>query len=264
MTATEDITTTNNRYTIRFTSNDEKNYIQESILKSGISPGIFIKNAVDSLLLQQQDGNSKAKKVIAKIDDLTQRLNHMLRSEALAALELEKQAQEKLQDIEKLKEELEQEKLGLEEKLKREFEQKVSQLQEISLQKELQKQQSFSEKIAECENEKLDLKEQLEEIQAKYNKVFQELTVFKKQLEDKIKLLIKHEEQEFDLKKKVIDLEEKVKKHDIDTLRIQKLEIENAVLQERIEALKNEDKLKQQMIELQIKMNDKKSIIELD
>jgi hypothetical protein len=253
-----------NRYTIRFASNDEKKFIQESILKSGIQSGTFIKNAVDSFLLQQHEDNSKSKKVIAKIDDLTHRLNQMLRSEALAALELEKQSHEKLQEIETLKEELELEKTTVEEKLKREFEQKVSQLQEISLQKERQQQQSFSEKIAECENEKLDLKEQLEEIQAKYNKVFQELTVFKKQLEDKIKLLIKHEEQEFDLKKKVIDLEEKVKKHDIDTLRIQKLEIENAVLQERIEALKNEDKLKQQMIELQLKMSDKKNIVEID
>lgn len=241
------------RYTIRFASNEEKNFVQEAISKSGLSPGVLVKKAIEMQLLLQNNEDSKTKKLIGKIDELTHRLNQMLRAEALAALELETQAEEKLKQLEAEKEDLEKERVALEGQFRELFKQKEIELKDEYDKKWEEKEQEYQLESKELNSKILSLKDKIENDESYLNKLNSEFNILKKQFEDKIKLLNSYEIRELDLTKKNLELEERLKKSEIDHLSLQKLEIDKAVLLEKLESIKKEEALKRENLELKLK-----------
>lgn len=241
------------RYTIRFASSEEKNFVQEAISKSGLSPGVLVKKAIEMQLLSQNNEDSKTKKLIGKIDELTHRLNQMLRAEALAALELETQAEEKLKQLEAEKEDLEKERLALEGQFRELFKQKEIELKDEYDKKWEEKEQEYQLESKELNSKILSLKDKIENDESFLNKLNSEFNILKKQYEDKIKLLKSYEIRELDLTKKNLELEERLKKSEIDYLSLQKLEIDKAVLLEKLESIKKEEALKRENLELKLK-----------
>ena len=217
------------KYQFRCTT-EERDFFQEEVAKSGLKPLQFFKTAIETLKVQSSPEESSQKKALTEIDNLTNRLNQINRSQLILAFEMQEQAKNELQELNKAKEEFEDYKKSLELKLWDEFDLKSKEVEakfNISL---LQKEELQKLEIEEKEKEFLTLKEEIENQSAKYNKILNDYVVLNKQFDDKNKLNIAYEEREYEAKKRIMELEAKVKKHDVLIETIHKLEIQNAVL----------------------------------
>lgn len=235
---------------------DDKKFFQEVSAKFNMPVSQVLRLAFENLLLNDET-NSESKKVIQEVDLLTTRLNQLIKAQLYIAFEAQQQSKSELLKLLEEKESLNQFSEVLKNSLEQEYEQKTKEFESQCNETFHHNLSELNAQLSQKEKENFTLLENIEKLNADNGTQSQQLSLMQKELIDKNKLLNTYEEREFDLKKKVFELEEKVKSQNIDTLRIQKLEVENAVLQERIEALKNEDKLKQQFIELQLKMSEK-------
>ncbi|KAB8035638.1 hypothetical protein GCL60_16960 (plasmid) [Silvanigrella paludirubra] len=225
------------RIQFRCTSVEERDFFQNEINRSGMKPQQYFKAAVEALKMQVLPEESEQKKALAEVDMLTNRLNQINRSQLIIAFEMQDQAKKELQELNCEKEEFEEYKKNLEVKLGEEFEANSKDVEvkfnaAIALKEEHQKQE-----LEVKEKEMLSLREGIENQEAKYNKLLNDYVVLNKQFDDKNKLNIAYEEREFEAKKRIMVLEEKLKKYDLMFDSTRKLEIENAVLKAQNESL---------------------------
>lgn len=225
------------RIQFRCSSIEERDFFQNEINKSGMKPQQYFKAAVEAFKMQVLPEESEQKKVLSEVDSLTNRLNQLNRSQLIIAFEMQEQAKKELQELNCEKEEFEEYKKSLEVKLWDEFDLKSKETEArfdtIFAQKEERQKQELDAK----EKEMLSLREEIENQGAKYNKLLNDYFVLNKQFDDKNKLNIAYEEREFDYKKRIIELDEKLKKYDLMFDSTRKLEIENAVLKAQNESL---------------------------
>jgi len=234
------------KYQFRCTS-EERDYFQEEVAKSGLKPLQFFKTAVENLKIQSSPEESEQKKALAEVDNLTNRLNQINRAQLILAFEMQDQAKKSWQDLHKEREEFAEYKNNLEVKLEEEFEVKRKDI-EVKFNATIAQNEEHQKSELELkEKEMLSLREEIENQGAKQNKILNDYVVLSKQFDDKNKLNIAYEEREFEAKKRIMDLEEKLKKQDFMFESIRKLEIENAVLKAQ-----NEN-LSQQILKLESK-----------
>lgn len=225
------------RIQFRCTSVEERDFFQNEINKSGMKPQQYFKAAVEAFKMQTLPEESKQKKVLSEVDLLTNRLNQMNRSQLILAFEMQEQAKKELQELHCEREEFEEYKKSLEVKLGEEFDHKSKNIEAHFNTALAQKEERQKQELEIKEKEMLSLKEEIENHGAKYNKLLNDYVVLNKQFDDKNKLNIAYEEREFDAKKKIMELEEKLKKQDLMFDSMRKLEIENAVLKAQNESL---------------------------
>ena len=242
------------RIQFRCSSIEERDFFQNEINRSGMKPQQYFKAAVEAFKMQSLPEESEQKKALAEVDLLTNRLNQINRSQLILAFEMQEQAKKDLQELNKAKEEFEDYKKSLEVKLWDEFDHKgkniEAQFNTLLAQKEERQKQELEEK----EKENLSLREEIENQSAKYNKLLNDYVTLNKLFDDKNKLNIAYEEREYEAKKKILEFEDKLKKHDILIETIHKLEIQNAVLISKNENL-NEQILKFEKKEIKIEDN---------
>ena len=225
------------RIQFRCTSVEERDFFQNEINKSGMKPPQYFKAAVDAFKMQALPEESEQKKALSEVDALTNRLNQINRSQLILAFEMQDQAKKELQELNKEREEFENYKKSLEVKLWEEFEVKSKDVEVKFNAAMAQKEERQKQELEVKENEMLSLREEVENQGSKYNKILNDYVVLNKQFDDKNKLNIAYEEREFDSKKRIMELEEKLKKYDLMFDSTRKLEIENAVLKTKNEGL---------------------------
>lgn len=243
----------NKTYSVRCSTFEEKTFLHNAVQKSGLSPATFIKSAVEAFLIQNNEEEKEVKKAFAEVDNIINRLSQLTKSEFIKAFEMQRQAKKELQELDVQTNELEASKINLGADLKDEFEKKIKENDEKYNAIIAQKEECFNNEFEAINKENISLREKIESEESKYNKVLNELNALKKQHEDKTKLLNSYEEREFDLRKKVMNLEEQLKKSEIDTLKIHELKISNAVLTEKCESIKREETAKRDYLELHLK-----------
>nr|BFD33532.1 hypothetical protein GTC16762_31510 [Pigmentibacter ruber] len=241
------------RIQFRCSSIEEREFFQNEINRSGMKPQQYFKAAVEAFKMQTLPEESEQKKALAEVDILTNRLNQLNRSQLLIAFEMQEQAKKELQELNRERGEFEEYKKGLEGKLQEEFERKNQELEAKFTDLVLQNKEKQRFELEAKEKEILSLRDIIENQEAKMNQLLSDLAILKKQLEDKNKLNSAYEEREFEAKKKIMELEERLKKAELNALSIQKLEIDKAVLLEKLESIKKEEALKRENIELKLK-----------
>ncbi len=224
------------KYQFRCTP-EERDFFQEEVAKSGLKPLQFFKTAIETLKVQSSSEESSQKKTLTEIDNLTNRLNQINRSQLILAFEMQEQAKKDLQELNKTKEEFEEYKKSFEVKLWDEFDHKSKNIEAQFNTSLAQKEERQKQELEEKEKENLSLREEIENQSAKYNKLLNDYVVLNKQFDDKNKLNIAYEEREFDSKKRIMEFEEKLKKYDLMFDLMRKLEIQNAVLKSQNESL---------------------------
>lgn len=269
MTLEETNSKIDSKYQFRCTP-EERDFFQEEVARSGLKPLQFFKTAVETLKVQNTPEESEQKKALAEVDILTNRLNQLNRSQLMIAFEMQEQAKKELQELNKERGEFEEYKKGLEAKLSEDFERKNQELEAKFNDLVLQNEEKQKFELEAKEKETLSLRDALENQEAKMNQLLSDLAILKKQFEDKNKLNIAYEEREFESRKRIMELEERIKKAELNSLSIQKLEIDKAVLMEKIEFIKKEEALKREYLELKLKgthekmTNDKNNLKEKD
>ena len=241
------------RIQFRCSSIEERDFFQNEINRSGMKPQQYFKAAVEAFKMQALPEESEQKKALAEVDLLTNRLNQINRSQLMIAFEMQEQAKKELQELNRERGEFEEYKKGLEDKLQEEFKQKNQELEAKFNDLVLQNEEKQRFELQTKEKEILTLRDALENQEAKMNQLLSDHLILKKQFEDKNKLNIAYEEREFESKKKIMELEERLKKSELNSLSIQKLEIDKAVLLEKLESIKKEEALKRENIELKLK-----------
>lgn len=252
MTIEETNSKIDSKYQFRCTP-EERDFFQEEVARSGLKPLQFFKTAVETLKVQNTPEESEQKKALAEVDILTNRLNQLNRSQLMIAFEMQEQAKKELRELNKERGEFEEYKKGLEDKLQEEFKQKNQELEAKFNALVLQNEEKQRLELEAKEKETLSLRDALENQEAKINKLLNEYAILQKQLDDKNKLNIAYEDREFEAKKKIMELEDRLKKAELNALSIQKLEIDKAVLLEKLESIKKEEALKRENIELKLK-----------
>lgn len=231
------------RIQFRCSSVEERDFFQNEINRSGMKPQQYFKAAVEAFKMQALPEESEQKKALAEVDILTNRLNQINRSQLMIAFEIQEQAKKELQELNRERGELEEYKKGLEEKLHEEFKQKNQELEakfnDLVLQNEEKKKLELEVK----DNEILSLRDTLENHEAKIKKLLNDYDMLQKQFDDKNKLNIAYEDREFESKKRIMVLEDKLKTFDKMTDLVRHLEIKNAVLESKIESISNESKI---------------------
>ncbi len=232
------------RIQFRCSSIEERDFFQNEINRSGMKPQQYFKAAVEAFKMQTLPEESEQKKVLAEVDTLTNRLNQLNRSQLMIAFEMQEQAKKELQEHNRERGEFEEYKKGLVEKLNAEFERKNTELEEKFNELLLQNQEKQRVELEAKEIEILSLRDNLENHEAKINKLLNEYATLQKQFDNNNKLNIAYEEREFESKKKIMELEDKLKSFDKMTDFVKHLEIKNAVLESKIESINNESKIK--------------------
>lgn len=225
------------RIQFRCSTVEERDFFQNEINRSGMKPQQYFKAAVEALKMQVLPEESEQKKALAEVDLLTSRLNQINRAQLIIAFEMQDQAKKELQQINKEREEFDNYKKGLEVKLWEEFKLKSKDVEDKFNTAMSQKEERQKQELEEKEKEMLSLREKIENQSAKYNKILNDYVALNKQFDDKNKLNIAYEEREFEDKKRIMELDDKLKKHEILVEVIHKLEIQNAVLKSQNESL---------------------------
>ena len=231
------------KYQFRCTP-EERDFFQEEVARSGLKPLQFFKTAVETLKVQNTPEESEQKKALAEVDILTNRLNQLNRSQLMIAFEMQEQAKKELRELNKERGEFEEYKKGLEAKLNEEFELKNQELEAKFNALVLQNEEKQRLELEAKDNEILSLRDTIENQEAKMNQLLNDHVILRKQFEDKNKLNIAYEEREYESRKRIMELEEKLKNFDKMADLVKHLEIKNAVLESKIESINNENKIK--------------------
>jgi chromosome segregation ATPase len=243
----------NKTYSVRCSTFEEKTFLHNAVQKSGLSPATFIKSAVEAFLIQNNEEEKEVKKAFAEVDNIINRLSQLTKSEFIKAFEMQRQAKKELQELDVQTNELEASKINLEADLKDEFEKKIKEIDEKYKVLIHQKEEGYEKELEAKDKELLSLREEFEGQEAKYRKLLNDYTALSKQFDDKNKLNIAYEERNDEANKRIMELEEKISKSASEAEKVRKLEVECAILKEKIESIRREEGIKRDYLELSLK-----------
>lgn len=229
-------------------SPEQKQFFQQFVAQSGMSAQEVIARSFEAFRIQIAD-DSPSKKVLLEFDSLIGRLQTMMRSQILAALEQQRQCddEQKCLQVEKQKyQEYYEEVLA---KLESEFELKKQAL-ESQIQKEnLKLKEEYENNLLEKEKEFTFLKEKIEKFEIENQALKREKDVLLRQSSDALRNYEIADGRIFELNLKVKKLEESILKYEKIEQQNFQLEKELMKLQVQYEGLIKEEEIKREYLE---------------
>ncbi len=233
---------------------EEKKFIQEEIAKSGLPPAKFIKTAVEAFSIQGEGADSEAKKALGEADALTTRLNALIRAQLVKAIEMQAQAKKDSEGQQAERMEFDAQQKEMEVTLQKEFERKYKE-KESELKYALEKVEGeLRFEIEKKERETLVLLEKIEGLDSKYNGLERDYSALKQQHSDSLRVFEVTDDRLMETKRKVIDLEGKLKLQEETIRRNQELSVRCAVLETQMDSLRKEHQLKMEFLEKEIRL----------
>ncbi|BBH54745.1 hypothetical protein [Fluviispira sanaruensis] len=233
---------------------EEKKFLQEEILKSGLPPAKFIKTAVEAFAIQGECEGSEAKKALLEVDSLTSRLNGLIRAQLVQAIELQVQSKKDIEAHKVERIELEEHKKSIEEKLTGEFEQKAKVMEEEFYQSLAEKEGNWKTEFARKEKEMISLLEKVEALEVKCRGLERDYSAVKQQHTDSLRMFEVTDDRLMETKKKLMELEGKFKLHEETLKENQELKLRYAVQEAQMDALRKEHSLKLEHLEKEIRL----------
>jgi hypothetical protein len=242
----------NTPWQIRCTA-EQKRFFQKFVESTGLNASEAVLKAFESFQIQSEDENNESKKILLEADILVSRLQTMIRSQLVTALEKQKQCDEERNLLEKEKDKYQffyDETLN---KVKFEFEEErtslINKLQEES--NNIKSRYELKEK--ESEKEFITLKEHCEILESKLQLIEREKASIQKQYSESLRLYELTDENLLEQKIKVKNLESKLNDYNNLKNKVFDLDKENSALKMKMDYLLKEETLKREALEKDLK-----------
>lgn len=229
-------------------SPEQKQFFQQFVAQSGMSAQEIITRSFEAFRIQIAE-DSPSKKVLLEFDSLIGRLQTMMRSQILAALELQRQCDEDQKSLQEEKQKYHEYYEDVLTKLEAEFELK-KQIIESEAQKESHNlKEDYENKLLENEKEFILLREGLEKFESENQSLKREKEILSRQSSDALRNYEIADGRIFELNLKVKNLEEKISRYEKVEQQNFQLEKDLMKLQVQYDGLVQAEELKREYLE---------------
>ncbi len=229
-------------------SPEQKRSFQKFVEATGLNAQEAIARAFEAFKIQSSE-DSQSKKVLFEFDSMIERLQSMMRSQIIAALEKQKQCDEEKVQLENEKSKYHSfydENLS---KIKTDFETEKNNLK-IEFEEKLKKsQEQFEIQIKNKELESVKLNEKYEKLDTDFQKFEREKSTLQKQYTESMRSYEISDERLMECRLKIKELEEKLRNFEATKEKNTALEKENTILQLKLDSLVKEEALKREYLE---------------
>ena len=232
-------------------SHEQKEILQKKAAESGKSVAQFLVESVQMSAMKEvlSDANKETKKEFSEIDNLIERLNHLIYAKVYTLIEKEKMAEDLKISLTRKEDECEKDYQELKENLTKEYTEKKDILKnevELVLKDERQK---YTSEIKQKEIELISASEKIEHLEQKVKNFERDKEIIQKQYTESMRSYEIADERLMELRIKVKDLEEKLKTFEVTKEKNTSLEKENTILQVKFDSLIKEEALKRDYLE---------------
>ncbi len=244
-------------------SPEQKRFFQKFVEATGLNAQEAIARAFEAFKIQSSD-DSQSKKVLFEFDSMIERLQSMMRSQIIVALEKQKQCDEEKTQLEsekskyqsfydetlsKIKTDFETEKTSLKMELEEKF--KTSQIQ-------------FEIQLKNKELEFVKFNEKYEKLDADFQRLDREKSTLQKQYTESMRSYEISDERLMECRLKIKELEEKLRNFEATKEKNSALEKENTILQLKLDSLAKEEALKREYLEKDLRREFEMKLMQLN
>ncbi len=230
-------------------SPEQKRSFQKFVEGTGMNASDAIMQAFEAFKIQNEEENSESKKVLLEADSLIMRLQTMLRSQLLTAIEKQKQCSEEKNSLEEEKTKYYNYYADIMSKLEKEFEEKKGILEKNFEEKLKNFQDQFEVQVKNKELECMNLNEKYEKLESDFQRLERDKNTLQKQYTESMRLYEISDERLMECRQIISELQEKLKNFDATKERNNVLERELTIQQVKFDSLIKEEALKREYLE---------------
>lgn len=247
-------------------SQEQKELLQKRAAESGKSVAQFLVDAVQTSSIKEAltGANNETQKEFSEIDGLLERLNHLIYAKVYTLIEKEKNADELKVSLTRKENECEKDYQDLKDKLEKEYSEKKdilkNEVEQILIEERQKNNVIFVQKEQEC----LSLQEKNEQLEAKVKKLERDNEIAQKQITESKHSYEIADERLMELRSKIKDQEEKLRTFNSTIEKNNLLERELTILQVKFDGLKNEEAIKREYLEKDLRREFDMKLIHLN
>ena len=232
-------------------SQEQKEILQKKAAESGKSVAQFLVESVQMSAMKEvlTDANKQTKKEFSEIDNLIERLNHLIYAKVYTLIEKEKMAEDLKTSLTRKEDECEKDYQELKENLTKEYAEKKDILKNEVDRVLNEERQKYTSEMKQKENELITSSEKIELLEQKIKNLERDKDVLQKQNTESMRSYEIADERLMELRFKIKDLEEKLKNFESTKEKNTALEKENTILQVKFDGLVKEETLKREYLE---------------
>lgn len=232
-------------------SHEQKEILQKKAAESGKSVAQFLLNSVQMSAMKEvlNDANKETQKEFLEIDNLIERLNHLIYAKVYTLIEKEKMAEDLKTSLTRKENECQKDYQELKNNLTKEMDERREQLKNEAEFTLVEERQKFNAELSKKEQELMLSIEKVEQLEIKCSNFERDKNTLQKQYTESMRSYEIADERLMEFRLKIKELEEKLKHFEATREKNNSLEKEVTVLQVKLESLVKEETLKREYLE---------------
>lgn len=229
----------------------QKEVLQKNAADSGKAVAQFLVDSVQRSLLKDalSDSDLETRKEFSEVDDLIERLNHLIYAKMYVLIEKQKKAEELKASLTQKENDCSQDYEKLQSDLKKQYEEKERSLTDKVVQEIQEAKNACQDKLQEQESELMTALEKIEALEERLKKTEREKEGLQKQYTESMRSYEISDERLMECRLKIKELEDKLRGFDATKEKNYALEKELTILQVKFDGLVKEETLKREYLE---------------
>ena len=247
-------------------SHEQKEVLQKGAAESGKSVAEFLVESVQRSALKDalSGANASVQKEFSEIDNLIERLNHLIYAKVYILIEKEKTADELKVSLTQKENECGKDYQDLKEKLEKEYSEKKDLLKNEVEHVLMGERQKNKEVFVQKEQELLSLREKNEQLEGKIKKLERENEIAQKQITESKHSYEIADERLMELRSKIKDQEDKLRTYNATIEKNNLLEKDLTILQVKFDGLVKEEAIKREYLEKDLRREFEIKLMQLN
>ena len=228
----------------------QKEVLQKNAADSGKAVAQFLVDSVQRSLLKDalSESDEETRKEFSEVDDLIERLNHLIYAKMYVLIEKQKKADELKVSLAQREEECASDYEKLQEALKKEFAEKQVKIMDKMIEEIEYEKKIYQSKLQKKESELIIALKNAETLEEKLEKIEREKEILQKQYTESMRSYEISDERLMECRLKIKEQEEKLRGFEATKEKNSSLEKELTILQMQLESFKNESALKMESL----------------